>query len=186
MPIVISTATTIPQTVDYIQREILQGSQTEFIKSLVESTSARPDPVKAAFEWIWRNVSYYPDPTDHQMLKVVDRIVETGIANCANYCIIMGAYLYALGKQFTLRITGYDEQGTPDHIYIMYDGIALDLTAGQSYDKKTDTVSRTFPKYGFQFPNRTYTKDYAFYTHATERNINGKGRVNYYRKWLLR
>lgn len=186
MPVVISTATTIPQTVDYIEREILYGSQSDFIKSLVQSTASYSDPVKAAFDWIWNNVSYYPDPTDHQMLKVVDRIVESGIANCANYCIIMGAYLYAMGKDFTLRVAGYDQYGTPDHIYIVYDGKALDLTAGQSYNKENDQVTRTVPKYGTEFPGRTYSKDYAFYTHATQRNINGKGRVNYFRKWLSR
>jgi hypothetical protein len=177
MPKVISKATTIPQTEDYICREILQGCTSSVIAQLVASTANSPDPVKAAFNWIWEHVSYSPDPYDKQRLKTVSRIVETGLANCANYCIIMGAYLCAIGQSFLLRVTGYGIDRTPEHIYIVWNGIALDLTAGQQ-------PTRVKPMFGFEFKPNTYQKDYAFYPHATLKNINNKGRLNYCRQCL--
>lgn len=176
----IATVTTYPLTIEWIERLILQGSQTMFIRSKVAEFANSNDRVKAFFDWVWQNIDYKPDPETEQNLKSVEKIIETKEANCANYTILLGAYLHAIGERFCLRTSAYDEDKEPTHIYIVSRGVVLDLTAGQSM--VNGHLEKTTPQFGAEFPNKTYYKDYCFNEHAVRRKILNQQRSEYFRK----
>jgi len=176
----IAKVTTYPLTIEWIERLILQGSQTMFIKQKVAEFANSPDRVKAFFDWVWNNIDYKADPETQQNLKSVDKIIETKEANCANYSILLGAYLHAIGERFCLRTSAYDEDKEPTHIYVVSRGVVMDLTAGQAM--VNGKLQKTMPQYGKEFPDKTYHKDYCFNVDATIRKILNISRSTYFRK----
>lgn len=151
----ISDSASIPLTIQWIKNLIVAGAETDFIKNMVAEYGT---DVKKVFTWLWNNIDYEEDPDNLQNVKTVDRILRDGKANCANYCIILGAYLYAIGQPFSVRIAAYNKDLIPEHIYIITNGMVLDLTAGQSFSN--GTLVKTYPKYNYEFNNSTYHKDY--------------------------
>ena len=179
----ITDSVTLPQTIAWINKLIVEGSKSEKIHQLVLATKNYPNPVEAAFNMIWQNISYQPDPADKQNLKTVDKIFKDCTANCANYCILLGSYLTAIGQPFKIRVASYSKDQIPEHVYLVWKGIPLDLTAGQYYNDKCGDLNKIAPQYGKEFPSFTYRKDFNYSPVNNALQIMNVPRTEYFRKW---
>lgn len=90
--------------------------------------------LKRIFDAIFKLIYFFPDPTDTQYVKTVNRTLKDRRGNCVDYSVVFSAFLRALRVPHYIRIVEYPNQAVPgiSHIYVKtLDGITLDAVIGQ-------------------------------------------------------
>ena len=86
------------------------------------------------FQAIFNIVYFFPDPSNVQYVRTVNRTLKDRRGNCVDYSVIFSAFLRALGVPHVIRIVEYPNQAQPgiSHIYVQtLNGINLDAVIGQ-------------------------------------------------------
>lgn len=180
---------TIPETVQEIKKLSFLGSQNPEIKRLASQFSRETDPVKAVFDWSYKNVLYRPDESEctkcswkgyvtevgpgetcpncnspeiivKQQLRTVENILRTKRGNCTSYSILQAALLLNLKKPVCFRVVSFNKPNVYEHIYIISGTKILDPCLAQKQDGSDTWTERPIAGYYNREKRYNYKIDY--------------------------
>lgn len=113
------------------------------------------ESIERIFNSIYKTIKFFPDPTNTQYIRSVNRQLKDRRGNCVDYTLFLSAFLRALGAPHFIRMVQTEEHAPGfNHIYIVLDdGTPLDLVIGQDQNgNEPNKTKRNPPRFGEQVP----------------------------------
>ena len=143
---ILSENTNVEQTLYWIKKMSVLGSQDLKIIELSKKFKINENVLKDVFDKVYDLAYYMPDINGKQQIKTVSRILNDNQANCVNYSILIGSILLNLKIDFYFKIVGFNTEF--EHIYIIAinpvtkEKQVLDCVLGQNQQGKASFINR--------------------------------------------
>lgn len=73
--------------------------------------------VLALTYWVCQNTRYVSDPTDVELVKDPERLIQTGSGDCDDIAVLCAALLMAIGKRVAFMMVAFKNNPMPSHIF---------------------------------------------------------------------
>lgn len=67
--------------------------------------------------WVCQNIRYIPDPTDVELVKDPERLLQTGSGDCDDIAVLCAALLLAVGKTPAFMLVAFHGAPMPSHVF---------------------------------------------------------------------
>jgi len=67
--------------------------------------------------WVCQNIRYIADPTNMELVKDPERLVQTGSGDCDDIATLCAAFLMAVGRQAAFMLVAFRGAPMPSHVF---------------------------------------------------------------------
>lgn len=67
--------------------------------------------------WVCQNIRYIADPTNAELVKDPERLVQTGSGDCDDIATLCAALLLAVGRQVAFMLVAFRNSPMPSHVF---------------------------------------------------------------------
>lgn len=96
--------------------------------------------------WVCQNIRYIADPTDMELVKDPERLVQTGSGDCDDIATLCAALLLAVGRQAALMLVAFRGAPVPSHVFAVVKTpngwVPVDPVANRVTDKMMKDATR--------------------------------------------
>lgn len=87
----------------------------EIVKGVTSGDYA--SEVLAIHYWVCQHIRYIPDPTNVELVKDPQRLIETGSGDCDDIATLCAALLMAIGKHAAFMLVAFKGAPLPSHVF---------------------------------------------------------------------
>lgn len=69
--------------------------------------------------WVYQNVRYISDPTNVELVKDPERLIQTGSGDCDDIAVLCAALLLAVGKTPAFMLVAFNGSPMPSHVFAL-------------------------------------------------------------------
>lgn len=69
--------------------------------------------------WVYQNIRYIPDPTNVELVKDPERLIQTGSGDCDDIAVLCAALLLAVGKTPAFMLVAFGNSPLPSHVFAL-------------------------------------------------------------------
>lgn len=111
--------------------QVYEGLKNPIFREFAARFKRAKDPEKAIFDFVFKNIYFYPDPDNFQVVRSPIATLRDQFANCVDYSVLIAACLITCGIKCRFRCIA-EKPNFYTHVYVVTNkGTVLDAILGQ-------------------------------------------------------